>query len=216
MRETTKLSSWQEKKRKWANKLATAVLAGALLWPMTWHAQEVKVEDVKQNSKELVVNDTIWELKSTTLKFENAKELQDIDSIVDVLMWLEATQQILEIYDENMVRESLKKEVSESIELLRWKYSDEYLNRTLFYVAENTDILRSELDKIITKCVRNKEFQEAYKKWDEKTMLSIIEKIARATWSEEATFCTIILSLTVVPALLLVAYSCLTEKLSKK
>ena len=178
MRETTNLKSWWEKRRKGSNKLASVALAGALLWPVTWQAQEVKLKQSLQNQKEMVVEDSTKNLTSSTIKFENAKQLKDIDSIVDILMWLEVVQEQLKVYDENEVREALRTEVRESIKGLRAKYSDEYVNRTLFYVVENTDIRNQDLDEIIKKCAESEEFQEAYKKWDEDTMLRIIEEMS--------------------------------------
>ena len=176
MRETTNLKSWWEKRRKGSNKLASVALAGALLWPVTWQAQEVKEEESQQNQKEMVVEDSTKDLTWTTIKFENAKELKNIDSIVDILMWLEVVQERLKVYGEDVVKKTLKGEASQAIEKLRWKYSDEYVNRTIFYVVKNTDIRSKDLDKIIKDCVKSEEFQEAYKKWDEDTMLRIIEE----------------------------------------
>ena len=176
MLETTKLRSWWEVKKKGLNNLASLALAWALLWPMTWQAQGVMMEETQQNQQEIIVEDSAKGLIGTTIKFEKAKELNDIEKMVESLMWLDVVQDLLKIYDENYIRGILKEEVTESINKLRWwKYSDEYIDQTIVYVVENIDIFNKDLDRIIQESVDDPEFQEAMKKWDEETMIRIIK-----------------------------------------
>ena len=174
-----------------------------------WIAQESTSQERKDDRKEIVIktpsqlqNDSTINLDEVlnmlkesedlksyykTVIVENLEEWEKFDFLIDHIMWLEIVQDLLKVYDEDYIRETLEKEINQSLKILKWEtnqalkklkweYSDEFINKSIEEIINNTDSFKKYFDKVIRRCVSDTNFQNAIKKSDNDEIKKIIEE----------------------------------------
>ena len=148
-----------------------------------WKEIVIKTPSQLQNNSTMGSDEVLNMLKESddqksdykTVIVENLEKWDKLDLLIDHIMWLETVQDLLDVYDEDYIRETLKREVNQALKKLKWEYSDEFINKSIEEIINNTDFFHQYLDKVIRRCVSDTDFQDAIKNWENDKVKKIIK-----------------------------------------
>ena len=148
-----------------------------------WKEIVIKTPAQVQNDSEITLDKALnilnkvenQESDCTTINLESTENWDKANHLVDYLMWLETVKNLFDVYDEDYIRETLNREISQALKKLEWEYSDEFINKSIEEILNNSDIFYKYLDKVIRRCVSDTDFQDAIKNWENDKVKKIIK-----------------------------------------
>ena len=148
-----------------------------------WKEIVIKTPSQVQNDSEITLDKALnilnkvenQESDCTTINLESTENWDKANHLVDYLMWLETVKNLFDVYDEDYIRETLNREISQALKKLEWEYSDEFINKSIEEILNNSDIFYKYLDKVIRRCVSDTDFQDAIKNWENDKVKKIIK-----------------------------------------